>query len=101
MAEPTPADTTPAPITIMRLSPEAARRFQARWDEIQAGFVTDPRGALASADDLVRDNVDALAQSVAEERNALRGRWDPADTPTESLRTSLHGYRNLFLGLLE
>ena len=82
-----------------RLSDEESLRFQARWDEIQAGFVTDPRGALAHADDLVGDVVEAASQRIFEERRALRGRWHPEDTPTESLRVSMQAYRELFLGV--
>ena len=82
-----------------RLSDEESRRFQARWDEIQAGFVADPRGALAHADDLVGDAVEAMSERVHEERRALRGRWHPEETPTESLRVSMQGYRELFSGL--
>jgi hypothetical protein len=82
-----------------RLSDEESRRFQARWDEIQAGFVADPRAALAHADDLVGDAVEAMTQRIHEERRALRGRWHPEETPTESLRVSMQGYRELFSDL--
>jgi hypothetical protein len=82
------------------LSREEERRYAARWEEIQAGFVGDPRGALERADQLVADVLERVTARYAEERRALHGRWDPAETPTESLRTSLQSYRDMFEALL-
>lgn len=82
------------------LSQEEVRRFHARWEEAQAGFVPDPRAAVAHADALVADLVDRVAARFAEERRALQARWHPPETPTESLRVSLQSYRNLFEALL-
>jgi hypothetical protein len=82
------------------MSPEEARRFQARWQEIQSGFVGDPRGALERADALLGDAVDRFQSRLNEERRSLQSRWQPGDTPTESLRTSLQMYRELLDGVL-
>jgi hypothetical protein len=82
------------------LSDEENRRFQARWEDVQAAFVSDPRTALERADALVADAVERLQARYAEERRALKGRWEPDQTPTESLRTSLQMYRGLLDSLL-
>jgi hypothetical protein len=82
-----------------RLSQEESRRFQSRWDELQAGFVDDPRGSLDGADQLLSDVHDAATRRVEEERRALKGRWEPEDTPTETLRVSMQTYRDLFNSL--
>ena len=63
-----------------RLSQEEGRRFQSRWDELQAGFVDDPRGSLDGADQLLSDVHEAATRRVDEERRALKGRWQPEDT---------------------
>jgi hypothetical protein len=76
-------------------------RFVARWQEIQAGFVDEPRRAVQDADALVVDLMDRLARVLAEERARLESR--PAtgeDVSTEDLRQGLRRYRSLFERLL-
>ena len=46
-------------------------RFVARWQEIQAGFVDEPRRAVQDADALVVDMMDRLARMLASEREQL------------------------------
>jgi hypothetical protein len=82
-------------------SSEEARRFQTRWAEVQAGFVSDPRGALQRADALVSDLVSLMTVRLTEERRSLQARWEPAETPTETLRVVMQRYRDVFEGLLE
>lgn len=82
------------------LSSEEVRRFHSRWEELQAGFVPDPRGALQHADSLLADAVDRVTARFMEERRALQARWEPDETPTESLRISLQSYRDLLEALL-
>lgn len=76
-------------------------RFAARWQEIQAEFVDDPRKAVEDADALVADLVQRLNQRLAREREQL---GSPAragqDISTEDLRQGLQRYRSLVQRLL-
>jgi hypothetical protein len=76
-------------------------RFVARWQEIQAGFVDDPRKAVLDADTLVADMMDRLAQLLASEREQLTPRGGTEeDVSTEDLRQGLRRYRSLYQRLL-
>jgi len=76
-------------------------RFTARWQEIQAGFVDEPRRAVQDADSLVADLVQRLAQVIAAERERLGSHpGSGEDVPTEELRQALRRYRSLFERLL-
>lgn len=76
-------------------------RFQNRWDEIQTGFVDEPRRAVEEADALVALAIRELAQSFANERTGLERQWDRGDdVSTEDLRQSLQRYRSFFGRLL-
>jgi len=76
-------------------------RFQNRWDEIQTGFVDEPRRAVEEADALVALAIRELAQSFANERAGLERQWDRGDdVSTEDLRQSLQRYRSFFGRLL-
>jgi hypothetical protein len=76
-------------------------RFVARWQEIQAGFVDEPRRAVQDADALVVDLMDRLARVLAEERDRLEPRPGTGeDVSTEDLRQGLRRYRSLFERLL-
>ena len=71
------------------------------WDEIQAGFVDEPRSAVQEADHLVAATMKRLAESFAEERARLEGQWDRGDdVSTEDLRLALRRYRSFFARLL-
>lgn len=91
------AGTTEQPL----LDRELVSRFQNRWDEIQTGFVDEPRRAVEEADALVALAVRELAQSFANERAGLERQWDRGDdVSTEDLRQSLQRYRSFFGRLL-
>ena len=76
-------------------------RFVARWQEIQAGFLDEPRRAVQDADALVVDLMDRLARVLAEERARLEPRPGTGeDVSTEDLRQGLRRYRSLFERLL-
>jgi hypothetical protein len=76
-------------------------RFVARWQEIQAGFVDEPRRAVQDADALVVDLMDRLARTLADERDRLEPRSGVGeDVSTEDLRQGLRRYRSLFERLL-
>ena len=81
--------------------PEVAADFRHRWDEVQIGFVDDPRQAVQHADELVAKVMKSLAASFAEQRAQLEaslGRGEQANT--EDLRVALRGYRSFFQRLL-
>ena len=73
-------------------------RFVARWQEIQAGFVDEPRRAVQDADALVVDMMDRLARMLASEREQLESARETVST--EDLRQGLRRYRALFERLL-
>ena len=75
-------------------------RFVARWQEIQAGFVDEPRRAVQDADALVVDMMDRLARMLASEREQLESLGETGKVSTEDLRQGLRRYRTLFERLL-
>lgn len=78
-----------------------AERFRARWQEIQAAFVDEPRKAVESADSLVADLMQRLAETFSQERSNLESQWDSGDdASTEDLRVALQRYRSFFDRLL-
>jgi hypothetical protein len=80
---------------------DEAERFVARWQEIQAGFVDEPRRAVQDADALVADLMQQLAQMLASEREQLESHWATGvDVSTEDLRQGLRRYRSLFERLI-
>jgi hypothetical protein len=75
--------------------------FRSRWDEIQVGFVDEPRQAVEQADALVSDLVDQLTAGFAEARSRLEDQWTEGEEPsTEDLRIALTRYRAFFKRLL-
>jgi hypothetical protein len=80
---------------------QEAQELRGRWDNIQAGFVDEPRRAVEEADQLVAQTMKRLAESFAEERARLEGQWDRGDdVSTEDLRIALRRYRAFFGRLL-
>ena len=80
---------------------QEAQELRGRWDNIQAGFVDEPRRAVEEADELVAQTMKRLAESFAEERARLEGQWDRGDdVSTEDLRIALQRYRAFFGRLL-
>jgi hypothetical protein len=75
--------------------------LRSRWDNIQTGFVDEPRKAVQQADELVAQAIKRLAETFANERNNLEGQWDRGDNvSTEDLRIALQKYRSFFQRLL-
>jgi len=71
-----------------------AGNLRARWSDIQAAFVDEPREAVRRADAFVSEVMDHLAQVFAHERATLEQQWDRGDqVTTEDLRVSLQRYR--------
>jgi hypothetical protein len=108
-------------LKLVPLSPEDRDRLTGAWQLEQAGFVDDPRTAVANADKLVTEVMKARGYPMGdfEQRAAdisvdhslvvtnyriahdiaLRDRG--GETSTEELRTALLHYRMLFEDLLE
>jgi hypothetical protein len=83
------------------LAADEANTFRARWDEIQTGFVDEPRQAVERADALVASAIKRLAEVFANERANLEKQWDRGDNiSTEDLRVALQRYRSFFDRLL-
>lgn len=75
--------------------------FQRRWEEIQTGFVDEPRRAVEQADELVAQVMQRLAEGFAAERESLEQQWGRGeDISTEDLRVALQRYRAFFQRLL-
>jgi hypothetical protein len=82
--------------------------LRASWQQAQAGFVDDPRAAVADAAELVEHTAQTLIGSLQQRQRALRTQWDNngsgAASPsaagelsdTEQLRHLMQDYRNLF-----
>jgi hypothetical protein len=77
------------------------QEFRSRWNEIQTGFVDEPRRAVEQADGLVAEVIKRLAETFANERTKLEGQWSRGeDVDTEDLRVALQRYRSFFDRLL-
>jgi hypothetical protein len=71
-------------------------RYRERWEQIQAGFVDEPRRTVEQADRLVREVVEEMARACTDERERLAGTWSAGAADTEVMRTTLQRYRHLF-----
>jgi hypothetical protein len=75
--------------------------LRGRWDQVQTGFVDEPRAAVKEADELVAQAMKRLAEVFADERARLEQQWDRGDNVnTEDLRLALKKYRTFFQRLL-
>ena len=75
--------------------------LRARWDNVQAGFVDDPRECVHKADGLVSDVVDQLTAGFSDARTRLEEQWARGEeASTEDLRVALKQYREFFQRLL-
>lgn len=101
------------------LRPEERSRFRESWNEIQRGFVDDPKQSLRSADLLVGevmqargypvdDDFDRRAEDLSVDhprvvqhyREARRVRDSDGEVDTEDQRTAVTSYRSLIEALL-
>ena len=92
---PAPADATP-------LFPEdQLRDLQSKWNNIQTGFVDEPRTAVQDADGLVASTMQQLAEAFSRERAKLEQQWGRGDSvSTEDLRVAFQRYRSFFRRML-
>jgi hypothetical protein len=75
--------------------------LRARWDNVQAGFVDDPRECVQKADSLVSDVVEQLTSGFSHARSRLEEQWARGEqASTEDLRVALKRYREFFERLL-
>jgi hypothetical protein len=75
--------------------------FRARWEQIQTGFVDEPRQSVEDADALVEEPMGRLTSTFADERRRLESQWDGGgEVSTEELRVALQRYRSFFDRLL-
>ncbi len=75
--------------------------LRTRWDDVQAGFVDDPRDCVQKADGLVSDVVRQLVSGFTEARSRLEQQWSRGEeASTEDLRVALKRYREFFDRLL-
>lgn len=106
---------------IRLLSAADRSSFAARWNEVQARFVDDPRGAVTVADSLVTDAMQSRGYPIGEfEQRAadlsvdypvivdnyraahdIGSRHSAGKASTEDLRQAMVHYRALFQELLE
>lgn len=108
-------------LRIRALAADERERFAGRWRSAQAQFVDDPRGAIAEADRLVAEAMQARGYPVGdfEQRaadisvdhpgvvehyraaHAIAQKSDHDEAETEDLRQAMVHYRALFEDLLE
>ena len=80
---------------------QEANEYRSRWNDIQGGFVDEPRDTLAKADQLVAEVIQQLTRTFADERSRFEEQWTRgADVSTEDLRLAFRRYRSFFNGLL-
>jgi hypothetical protein len=108
-------------LAIVPLAPRDASRFHQEWQRLQAGFVDNPKAALAEADNLVRElmqkrgypmgDFDLRAADISVDHPGVvehyRAAHDIAmrdhrgEVDTEGMRQAVIHYRALFSELLE
>lgn len=75
--------------------------LRTRWNDVQAGFVDDPRECVQRADGLVSSAVEHLTANFAHTRSRLEEQWSRGEeASTEDLRIALKRYRDFFDRLL-
>lgn len=96
-----PGGTSTAPDSTPLFPDDQLKDLQARWDDIQTGFVDEPRSAVERADSLVASTMQQLAEAFSKEREKLEQQWDRGDNiSTEDLRMAFQRYRSFFRRLL-
>jgi hypothetical protein len=88
-------DAEPEPARAAPVAGDSASA-DARWHEILAMFVDDPRSSVGLAAGLVGDSAEALVMFVQERLNALLSTWQGDDAGTEEMRIALQQYRTFW-----
>ncbi|MET8054951.1 hypothetical protein ABZU75_46035 [Streptosporangium sp. NPDC005286] len=90
-----------APATAETLFDHDSDDVLRRWQEVQAGFVDDPRDAVQRADSLLDEITTSFRNALEVRTTELQGRWKNTEkNDTEDLRTALRGYRTTLEQLL-
>jgi FtsZ-interacting cell division protein ZipA len=109
-----------ARLTIRTLSPEEQARFAARWQQVQAEFVDNPKASLGHADDLLAEVMTARGYPVQDfdqrsadlsvdhpvvvqhyhTAHAIALSHKKGEATTEDLRQAMIHYRALFEDLV-
>ena len=75
--------------------------LRARWDDVQAAFVDNPKECVQKADTLVAEVVEQLTTGFSDARSRLEEQWARGEkASTEDLRVALKRYRDFFQRLL-
>lgn len=83
------------------LDESESAKVRKRWQDIQTGFVDEPRAAVESADQLVAELMQRLAKMFSDERTQLERQWDrDGNVSTEDMRLAFQRYRSFFDRLL-
>ena len=64
---------------------DEAQSLRSRWEDVQRGFVDEPRESVQKADDLVSDLVDQLTKGFAEARSGLEEQWNKGEEASTDL----------------
>ncbi|MER6175700.1 hypothetical protein [Streptosporangium sp. NPDC001681] len=90
-----------APATAETLFDHDSDDVLRRWQEVQAGFVDDPRDAVQRADSLLDEITTSFRNALEVRTTELQGRWKNTEkNDTEDLRTALRDYRTTLEQLL-
>ncbi|MCA2222940.1 hypothetical protein [Nonomuraea aurantiaca] len=94
-----PATESPTPaVSLLGSDPVDVR---ARWHDLQASFVDDPREAVQRADSLLDEVAASLCQALESRISELQYLWkNTAHSDTEQLRMALRSYRDVMHRLL-
>ncbi|MET8811056.1 hypothetical protein ABZW47_03545 [Streptomyces sp. NPDC004549] len=94
-------ERTPEPDAEPLIEPKEAEDYRERWTRIQGTFVDDPKDAVHSADALVAEVIQSLAETFADHKKELESQWSRGqEVETEGLRVALQQYRTFFNKLL-
>jgi hypothetical protein len=97
----TSATTTEASTGDALFADNDLSELRARWNDVQAAFVDDPRACVQKADSLVSSAVDQLTANFSHTRAQLEEQWSRGEeASTEDLRVALKRYRDFFDRLL-
>ena len=82
-------------------STEESQGLRSRWENLQVGFVDEPRQAVEQADRLVTEAINELSKGFSSQREKLEQQWHrEQDVSTEDLRLAFRRYRSFFERLL-
>ncbi len=105
-----PAPTGDAPVNRSPVMPERDREmetrdredlwpsmsdYRRRFDELQVGFVEDPRGAVSKAEGVLKEAVDRMTSSLQSRLQTIHTDVGDGNSNTERLRLAMQRLRRL------